>query len=88
MRAVHMAVCGPICILFAGCIALAPVPAECIMLYLTVSIYSGGLSLLEPAWWRSLFDPNVYFRWFGPLTLLLVAPWFIGLGIVSIIRRK
>lgn len=69
-------------------IALALIPTECIILYLTVSIYSGGFSLLDPEWWRSLFDPDVYFQWFGPLTLFLVVPWFIGMGIVSIVRRK
>ena len=69
-------------------IALALVPAECIILYLTVSIYSGGFSLLTPEWWRSLLDPDVHFQWFGPLSLFLIVPWFIGIGIVSIIRRR
>ena len=68
-------------------IALAPIPTGCILLYVIVSIYSGGFFITDPEWRRSLFSPDVYLQWFGPLSLFLVVPWFIGMGIVSIIRR-
>ena len=65
--------------------ALSLIPAECIMLYMIVSVSVGRFLPVTSEWWRYLFDFSPYstYSWFAHLNMFLGLPWGIGIALAA-----
>jgi len=65
--------------------ALALLPAECILLYMIISIWAGDFLPATLEWWRALFDFGPYgtYAWFAHLNMFLALPWGIGIALAT-----
>ncbi len=73
--------------------ALSLIPAECIMLYMIVSVSVGRFLPVTSEWWKYLFDFSPYstYSWFAHLNMFLGLPWGIGIALavpVAIFRNR